>query len=188
MQDIIVVGALRRRANGDTAGPQGLQGASGGPGEISKRHSTRPLHPQARPAPPSRMGPPRPGPGHGVGDAGCYKDPYLALDICDAFRDAELLVDGIHDGLTGVRALNETLADYERRRNEATIAEVSHESRSRAVHTAARRPATAASCPPRQPGGHEPVLPGAREGMIPPELFFNPENLQRIMASAAAEV
>jgi flavin-dependent dehydrogenase len=69
------------------------------------------------------MGPPRPGPGHGVGDAGCYKDPYLALGICHAFRDAQLLVDGIHDGLTGVRALNETLADYERRRNEATIAE-----------------------------------------------------------------
>ena len=27
-----------------------------------------------------------------VGDAGCHKDPYLALGICDAFRDAELLV------------------------------------------------------------------------------------------------
>jgi hypothetical protein len=26
-----------------------------------------------------------------VGDAGCHKDPYLALGVCDAFRDAELL-------------------------------------------------------------------------------------------------
>ena len=26
----------------------------------------------------------------------------------------------------------------------------------------------------------------AREGMIPPETFFNPENLQRIMARAGA--
>jgi flavin-dependent dehydrogenase len=34
-----------------------------------------------------------------VGDAGCHKDPYLALGLCDAFRDAEFLVDAIHDGL-----------------------------------------------------------------------------------------
>src|SRR4029450_10947483 len=34
-----------------------------------------------------------------VGDAGCHKDPYLALGLCDAFRDAEVLVDAIHDRL-----------------------------------------------------------------------------------------
>ena len=36
-----------------------------------------------------------------VGDAGCHKDPYLALGICDAFRDAELLADALGDVLSG---------------------------------------------------------------------------------------
>ena len=41
-----------------------------------------------------------------VGDAGCHKDPYLALGICDAFRDAELLVDAIDEGLRGPHPLD----------------------------------------------------------------------------------
>ena len=36
-----------------------------------------------------------------VGDAGCHKDPYLALGITDAFRDAELLASTIDDGAVG---------------------------------------------------------------------------------------
>ena len=55
-----------------------------------------------------------------VGDAGCHKDPYLALGICDALRDAELLGEALDEALTGTRAEREALADYERRRNEAT--------------------------------------------------------------------
>ena len=58
-----------------------------------------------------------------VGDAGCHKDPYLALGICDAFRDAELLVEAIDQGLAGTRPLDEAMRDYERRRNEATLAD-----------------------------------------------------------------
>ncbi len=56
-----------------------------------------------------------------VGDAGCHKDTYLALGVCDAFRDAELLVDAIDAGLSGGRDLDAALAAYERRRNEATL-------------------------------------------------------------------
>ena len=56
-----------------------------------------------------------------VGDAGCHKDPYLALGICDAFRDAELLSDAIDDGLAGRRDIEDALVEYERRRNEATM-------------------------------------------------------------------
>jgi flavin-dependent dehydrogenase len=44
-----------------------------------------------------------------VGDAGCHKDPYLALGICDAFRDAELLVEAIDQGLAGARPLEAAL-------------------------------------------------------------------------------
>jgi flavin-dependent dehydrogenase len=36
-----------------------------------------------------------------VGDAGCHKDPFLALGICDALRDAELLADAVGRGAPG---------------------------------------------------------------------------------------
>ena len=55
-----------------------------------------------------------------VGDAGCHKDPYLALGICDAFRDAELLADALQATFSGAESENEALAEYERRRNAAT--------------------------------------------------------------------
>lgn len=58
-----------------------------------------------------------------VGDAGLHKDPFLALGICDALRDAELLAEAIAGGLEGTCALDGTLATYERRRNEASAAD-----------------------------------------------------------------
>jgi flavin-dependent dehydrogenase len=56
-----------------------------------------------------------------VGDAGCHKDPYMALGVCDAFRDAELLVDALDEGFGGRQPLPDALAGFERRRNEATL-------------------------------------------------------------------
>jgi flavin-dependent dehydrogenase len=56
-----------------------------------------------------------------VGDAGCHKDPYLALGVCDALRDADLVADALADGLGGRRPLDRALADYERRRDESTV-------------------------------------------------------------------
>ncbi len=58
-----------------------------------------------------------------VGDAGCHKDPYRALGVCDAFRDAELLADALVDAVSGARPEADALADYEARRNEATLAD-----------------------------------------------------------------
>jgi len=55
-----------------------------------------------------------------VGDAGCHKDPFLALGICDAFRDAELLANALEATLAGERREAEALAEYERHRNTAT--------------------------------------------------------------------
>jgi 2-polyprenyl-6-methoxyphenol hydroxylase-like FAD-dependent oxidoreductase len=45
-----------------------------------------------------------------VGDAGVHKDPFMALGVCDALRDAELLAEAIDD-----------LPEYERRRDAATL-------------------------------------------------------------------
>ncbi|MGH2587502.1 MAG: NAD(P)/FAD-dependent oxidoreductase, partial [Dehalococcoidia bacterium] len=58
-----------------------------------------------------------------VGDAGLHKDPYLALGICDALRDAEFLAEAISDGLEGTRRMEESLASFEQRRNEASEAD-----------------------------------------------------------------
>lgn len=58
-----------------------------------------------------------------VGDAGCHKDPFLALGICDAFRDAEFLAAAVHEGLTGQCRWDEALMRYEHRTNEATMAD-----------------------------------------------------------------
>jgi 2-polyprenyl-6-methoxyphenol hydroxylase-like FAD-dependent oxidoreductase len=118
-----------------------------------------------------------------VGDAGCHKDPFQALGICDAFRDADFLASAVHEGLAGQTPLNEALARYERRRNEATITEYREN-----IEQARFKPMPADALQLRlalrgnQEDTKQFIL--AREGMIPPEEFFNPENIQRILAMA----
>jgi flavin-dependent dehydrogenase len=52
-----------------------------------------------------------------VGDAGYHKDPYMALGIHDALRNAELLAPAIGKGLSGKQPLPDALASYEQQRN-----------------------------------------------------------------------
>ncbi len=54
-----------------------------------------------------------------AGDAGYHKHPLSAQGITDAWRDADMLSEAIHDGFAGRRPLQEALADYQRRRDEA---------------------------------------------------------------------
>ncbi len=120
-----------------------------------------------------------------VGDAGCHKDPFLALGICDAFRDAELLAEALDEGLSGRRPLAAALADYERQRDEATLPEYRQN-----LHLAQFQPLPTELAQLRR------ALRGdqdatnrfylASEGLIPREAFFKPENLRRIMAPALA--
>jgi flavin-dependent dehydrogenase len=116
-----------------------------------------------------------------VGDASCHKDPYLALGICDAFRDADLMADAVDQLLSGARRYEEVQLDYERRRNEATMPDyrmnldlaqfkpIPPELR-RVLETVQGNPETI----------NQFLM--AREGMIAPEAFFNPQNLRRIGA------
>jgi flavin-dependent dehydrogenase len=116
-----------------------------------------------------------------VGDAGCHKDPFLALGVCDAFRDAELLAESLDEGLSGRRSVAEALEHYERQRNEATLPDYQQN-----VQLARLQP------PPAETVGLRAALRGnqeetnrfflAMEGMIPREQFFNPETMQRLMA------
>jgi len=118
-----------------------------------------------------------------VGDAGCHKDPMMAHGICDAFRDADLLTTAIHEDLAGQCPLDDALMRYERRRNEATMAEY-------------RENIAAARFAPVSPdllqlrlalrGNQEDTnrFVMALEGWISQEEFFNPDNLERIVAKA----
>jgi len=56
-----------------------------------------------------------------VGDAGCHKDQFLELGVCDALSDAELLADAAHSGLCQSRPLDDALADYSAARDEAAL-------------------------------------------------------------------
>lgn len=118
-----------------------------------------------------------------VGDAGCHKDPYLALGICDALRDANLLADAIDAGLSGREPLDDAMADYERRRNEASTVDYNM-----SIDAAQLKPP---SFDERRilrglRGNQEMINQFfmAREEMIPPESFFNRANLKRIWANA----
>ncbi|MFQ6029851.1 MAG: NAD(P)/FAD-dependent oxidoreductase, partial [Dehalococcoidia bacterium] len=119
-----------------------------------------------------------------VGDAGYHKDPYLALGVSDAFRDADLLAEAIDAGMSGSRPLPESLAEHETRRNELAMPDYQQNTRS----------ASFAPAPPEmvqlltalqnnQEDTNKFFL--AREGIIPPGEFFHPENVQRIIRSAS---
>jgi len=56
-----------------------------------------------------------------VGDAGLTLDPITAAGMTDAFRDAQLLADAVDEGLAGRRDLEAALADFEQRRNAASL-------------------------------------------------------------------
>jgi flavin-dependent dehydrogenase len=118
-----------------------------------------------------------------VGDAGCHKDPYMALGVGDAFRDVDLLAEALDDGLSGRRPLGEALADYERRRNAATRADYEQN-----LALARFTPPSLEAQRLRQGlrGDQEATKQFymATEGMIPREAFFNAENIQRLTGQA----
>lgn len=120
-----------------------------------------------------------------VGDAGCHKDPFMALGICDALRDAELLADALTDGFSGRRRTEDALADYERRRNEATLPDY-HANLAMAqlgpLPDRHLRLRAALRCD--QTAANHFFL--ATQGMVPPETFFNAENIDRLIAGTPA--
>ena len=117
-----------------------------------------------------------------VGDAGYHKDPITAQGISDAFRDAELLADGLDTGFAGERALDKALAGYERRRNEET----------RGLYELTYGLASLAPPPPEQQALFGALRENVDEagrffgviaGTVRPDEFFAPENIGRIMGA-----
>lgn len=116
-----------------------------------------------------------------VGDAGLHKDPFLALGICDAFRDVELLAAAIGDGLAGRRLMDDALADYESKRNAASAADYDQNiADARFPPPPARMLALRAAV--RDSPEEATRMIKARNGMIDPASFFNPENISRVLA------
>ena len=116
-----------------------------------------------------------------VGDAGLHKDPFLALGICDAFRDVELLAAAIGDGLAGRRVLEEALADYESKRNAASAADYDQNiADARFPPPPARMLALRAAV--RDSPDETTRMIKARNGMIDPASFFNPQNISRLVS------
>jgi 2-polyprenyl-6-methoxyphenol hydroxylase-like FAD-dependent oxidoreductase len=119
-----------------------------------------------------------------VGDAGCHKDPYLALGMCDAFRDAEWLAEALDAGLGGRAPLDAALAGFEQGRNEASRADYEE---NLAAARFAPLPAQAKRLREALSGDAEATRAFylAREGMVPRETFFNPEVLGGLMMREA---
>jgi flavin-dependent dehydrogenase len=117
-----------------------------------------------------------------VGDAGCHKDPLGALGMSDALRDAELLAEAAHEGLSGNEPLESALARYELQRNEATLPAYQEN-----LHAAQLEPVSPDVLRLRQALRDSPSdaiqFFLARDGRIPHEAFFNPPNLERILGS-----
>jgi flavin-dependent dehydrogenase len=116
-----------------------------------------------------------------VGDAGCHKDPYMALGICDALRDAELLADALDDALSGRASFDEAMAGFARRRDEEAMPDYRTN-----LNLAQFRPPPPDMMRVRAAVRGDQVETNryfmAWQGMIPREAFFNPDNLRRIGA------
>ena len=119
-----------------------------------------------------------------VGDAGAHKDPFMALGICDAFRDVEWLAAALRDGLDGVRPMDDALADYESRRNAASAADYKANI-AEARFTPPRPEVFALRAAVRDKPDEVTRLLKARVGMIDPASFFNRANLERLLGARA---
>jgi 2-polyprenyl-6-methoxyphenol hydroxylase-like FAD-dependent oxidoreductase len=119
-----------------------------------------------------------------VGDAGYHKNPITAEGITDAFRDAEFLAEALDDGFSGRTQPEVALAEYERKRKEAVM------------------PVYRLTCdlarlepPPEDMQKLMAALRGNEvqtgrfigtiAGTVPVPEFFSPENVKRLMTSAA---
>ena len=122
-----------------------------------------------------------------VGDAGHHKDPFLALGINDALRDAEFLSDALDDAFSGRRAFDTALAAYEVRRNEASASAYREN-----LNLARFNPLPEEALQLRAALRGNPEATRqyflAREGLVPRETFFNPENIQRVIQAAGARM
>jgi hypothetical protein len=107
--------------------------------------------------------------------------------VCDALRDAELLAEAAAAGLADLVPLEEALAGYERQRNEEALPDYREN-----LHMAQLGPIPPDILRLRRALRDKPEdvthFMLARYGRVPRESFFNPTNLERILASSDASL
>lgn len=122
-----------------------------------------------------------------VGDAGITMDPITAAGISNAFRDAELLADAVDDGFRGRLPMAQAMARYASLRDQAALP----------IYGLASQMATLAAAPPEMMAVFEalrlnPAQTSRYFGVfaqtVPVSEFFDPANLQAIVAGAPEAV
>jgi flavin-dependent dehydrogenase len=120
-----------------------------------------------------------------VGDAGYHKDPVLAQGISDAFVSAEMLADALDSGFSGARPMSDALAEYQLRRDEHFLP----------MYEFNASQASMEPPPPEMLALFEALQDnrveqgrflGTVAGTVSIPEFYAPENVQRIVGSAAA--
>ncbi len=119
-----------------------------------------------------------------VGDAGYHKDPITAQGMSDAFRDAELLADGVDTGLAR-DDLDAALVGYQQARDEAALPMYEHTCQLARVEQPP--PAEVQALIGALAGNPAQIsrFLGIMAGSVPVSEFFSPESIGEIFAAAA---
>jgi flavin-dependent dehydrogenase len=115
-----------------------------------------------------------------VGDAGYQKDPCTASGITDAFGSAELLAEAIDAGLSGRQPLQEALAGYEQKRNQAELPYFELTTQLAALDTPPPETIQLLAALQNNPEQRSRFF-GVLAHTVPVQDFFSPENVGRIL-------
>jgi 2-polyprenyl-6-methoxyphenol hydroxylase-like FAD-dependent oxidoreductase len=119
-----------------------------------------------------------------VGDAGYAKDPITAQGISDAFADAERVTTALHDAFSGTRSFDDALAAAQAARDRHALP----------IYEFTTQLATLAPPPPElqqlfaaMAGNQhaQDAFVSVVAGTVSPAEFFDPTNLERLLAAAA---
>jgi flavin-dependent dehydrogenase len=119
-----------------------------------------------------------------VGDAGYQKDPCTASGITDAFRSAEWLAEAIDAGFSGSRPMEQTLPEYEERRNQSEMPYFELTTQLAALAPPPEEIQQLLAALRHNPEQRSRFF-GVFSHSVPVQDFFAPENVQKIMGASA---
>ena len=118
-----------------------------------------------------------------VGDAGYNKDPITAMGITDAFRDAELLADGLDAALSGRQPFDDAMRAYQETRDAHALPVYAMTNDIAMLTPPDPQAAALLAAVARDQQASDDFM-GVQAGAVSPAEFFAPENVDRIMAAA----
>jgi flavin-dependent dehydrogenase len=119
-----------------------------------------------------------------VGDAGYHKDPILAQGISDALRSAQWLADAVHAGLSGLQKLDESLAAYQRVRDEHFIPIYNFNCGQASLQPPPAEMVALFGALRHNPAERNRFF-ATLGNIVPVQEYYHPENLQRIIGGEA---